>query len=130
MELKEADRKADGARWTALLTPRPPALTGRVACAHWVSERAVFVMLNTHRRKVVSKHTREGWPEQGEERRMWRILDELKHDLSKTRASCAEISDNLLSILDSPEQQLERASSKAAPPRRGAPSRVESGGRT
>ena len=26
-------KKADGARWEALLSPRPPEPTGRVACA-------------------------------------------------------------------------------------------------
>ena len=35
-------KKAEGASFTALLIPKPPALTGGLACDHWTSSKSMF----------------------------------------------------------------------------------------
>ena len=38
-------KNAEGASEATLRIPRPPSLTGRLACVHWVSDRSELVMV-------------------------------------------------------------------------------------
>ena len=42
-------KKAEGASVTALLIPKPPALTGRLVCDHWMLSRSTFNIFVTLR---------------------------------------------------------------------------------
>ena len=67
------------------------ACTGNAAWAHWSSESLVFVMHEMHWRRIPSMDINVGCPEQGEERRIWRIFGVLIQDFNRTRASWAAI---------------------------------------
>ena len=99
------------------------------AWVHWSSESAVFVMRETHWRRIPSIHViRVGCNEQGEERSMWRMFGVPTHDFNRTRASWAEMPDNLLTAVNQSEQLFKNALSKAASPISGALNNTESVG--
>ena len=73
-------RKAEGASWIALLTPRPPDATGREACAQAVSLSAMLMLAispSSDRRRR-SKCRSWGDLEQGEVLKMYSNLGRAK----------------------------------------------------
>jgi len=56
------------------LTPRPPSLTGRLACSHWMSGRFELVIPWMQFRKRESKVSKAAWETEGAQRRRCKTL--------------------------------------------------------
>src|SRR5215469_12819639 len=110
--------------------PRPPALTGRLAWSHWLSDRLQFVILPVQRLSRLSIVCSDLWPVQGVDRRRCNILGVLRLDFKSTRASWAAIDVSLPSATDSSEQLFWSALSSAVPTSNGAPGKEDSAGET
>ena len=80
-------KKAGNASEITRLTPRPPSLTGKLACSHRLSDKSEFVMRWMAALSMQSKAWRHEWSTEGEQRRRWRTLGALKDDLNKINAS-------------------------------------------
>ena len=59
-------KKADDATMHALLTPRPPICTGKLACDHCLSESSTLRTRDSPRLRVSSKDANKGLSKYGE----------------------------------------------------------------
>jgi len=65
VEIRSADalaeaKKAEGARCTALLIPRPPSRTGKEACSHWTSSKATLRTADRFSRNMQKRRQAQG----------------------------------------------------------------------
>ena len=65
--------------------PRPPSLTGRLACSHWMSDRFELVIRWIQSRNRESKVSNATWETEGAQRRRCKTLGALKDDLNKIK---------------------------------------------
>ena len=122
-------RKAGSASEDTCLTPRPPSLTGRLACSHCISERSELVMPWT---ADLSSESKWAWAERetdGEQCRRCRTFGVL-NDVLSISASWEPSSHNLLTALKRSSQRSNQAWPSTGPENSGAPMRVASFGLT
>ena len=80
----EADAKrAEGASEATLRIPSPPALTGRLAGVHWMSDKSELLMRQRPLCRGFSNLTKRSLPARGEQRRICAILGALEQALSR-----------------------------------------------
>ena len=86
-------KKAEGASITALLILKPPAITGRLACDHWMSSKS------TSSTRTASNLLNSEMSLQGDVLRVYNNLDLLKQFRRRLWTSWACISDNRSMVL-------------------------------
>jgi len=92
-------KKAEGASDDTRRTPRPPFLTGRLACIHWTSVRSVLVMVQTLSLSRSSNFCKASCPLHGAARNVCISLGALNDALSRTSASCATMEPSRVAAL-------------------------------
>jgi len=118
--------KAGSASEATRLTPRPPSLTGRLACSHWVSDRTDFVMRSIADLRRESNRSSEGCDTDGEQRSRWRTLWALKDEHSRINASWEPRVANLSTALPRSSQRSDQVLSSTGLGNKAAPKMVAS----
>ena len=89
-EVAAADaKKAGSASDAARRIPKPPFLTGVLACIHCVSDMCMFTIADSPFGSTASCSSNSGWSKQREHRRKCMRRGVLKDDLRMMNASCA-----------------------------------------
>ena len=114
-------KKAEGASDDTRRIPRPPFLTGRLACSHWVSVRSVLDMSHAQDLSRESNRSSAGCPLHGDARSVWSSFGALNDERSSISASSAVRRRSLPAALARSTQRLVSASSIAAPVVTGVP---------